>query len=822
MKLGAVVRSSPLPLGDRVFVGRGRRQGTRRPRGPRRANGKPVWRRKLGPVFSSPALAGGLRPRGQRRRTPPRPRPGEGRRSSGRAALSGRVRATPAVLGDVAVVARLQGTPGRGSRSRTAARSGRTSSGSPSTPRQPSRPALAVRGLPRRPRLRPRPGHRGARSSTSATGGPSSSSPLAVGDRFLAASTDGQLYLLDAVGPRAGPRWPWPVEGIQSSPALDASWPRGRQRARPARPAASAMKAPAPAGAGSKRACSRATRRGPATSSCCTATCATSSPSAPTTSPSRTACGASCARREVLVLYDVSSGFSFGTPAQEKAFRKALGLKSGPLPSDPARALVLLDALLTSERLPPGTRGRGPRLRPCPRARRGRRAATERTAITTLSRWATRAQGRGPPAPDRAPGAPAAGDVSDEIFAGASGAEVVEVPKPDLRARADFATGLRERFPEVAWELRRRSSPRRPAACPWPRSRTSCSATRGARAPLGREQVVERKIDLLKQEYGDVLEILQPALRPIGGGRPRARGARAQGGGRAHEEGRRPPPRPWASCSWARRARARATSPSASPRSAGCSASRFRPLRQMYVGQSERNQEQAFAAIRALAPVVVIVDESDQAEGGSRDQGSGDSGVTERMRAAAFNFWGDGVAARARCSASTSPTASTSSTPPCAARAAPTSRSRSSCPTRRRGGRSSRWRCASTSSPPSITGLRAVRETHRGLHGQRHRAGRDHGLALRAARRQAGARRRRPDGGPRRPAAHRASDQAAIDRMTLLALDECRNKRLLPRNHEQIRAGRSRPDRRAVEPTRPAGVLKFRATAGRASARRRP
>src|SRR6185436_2240046 len=70
---------------------------------------------------------------------------------------------------------------------------------------------------------------------------------------------------------------------------------------------------------------------------------------------------------------------------------------------------------------------------------------------------------------------------------------------------------------------------------------------------------------------------------------------------------------------------------------------RFRPLRQMYVGQSERNQEKAFAAIRALAPVVVIVDESDQAEGGSRDQGSGDSGVTERMRGAAFSFWGEGA-----------------------------------------------------------------------------------------------------------------------------------------------------------------------------------
>ena len=50
---------------------------------------------------------------------------------------------------------------------------------------------------------------------------------------------------------------------------------------------------------------------------------------------------------------------------------------------------------------------------------------------------------------------------------------------------------------------------------------------------------------------------------------------------------------------------------------------RFRPLRGMYVGQSERNQEKAFAAIRALAPVVVIVDESDQAEGGNRDSGGG-------------------------------------------------------------------------------------------------------------------------------------------------------------------------------------------------------
>jgi ATP-dependent 26S proteasome regulatory subunit len=32
-----------------------------------------------------------------------------------------------------------------------------------------------------------------------------------------------------------------------------------------------------------------------------------------------------------------------------------------------------------------------------------------------------------------------------------------------------------------------------------------------------------------------------------------------------------------------------------------------------------------------------------------------------------------------------------------------------------------------------------------------------------------------------------ARDQKTIDRMTLLALDECRNRRVLPRNHEAIR-----------------------------------
>ena len=52
-------------------------------------------------------------------------------------------------------------------------------------------------------------------------------------------------------------------------------------------------------------------------------------------------------RRAVVATYDVSSGLAFPDADREKALRKALGLK-GLLPADPARALVVLDAVLTT------------------------------------------------------------------------------------------------------------------------------------------------------------------------------------------------------------------------------------------------------------------------------------------------------------------------------------------------------------------------------------------------------------------------------------------------------------------------------------------
>src|SRR5207247_80977 len=230
----------------------------------------------------------------------------------------------------------------------------------------------------------------------------------------------------------------------------------------------------------------------------------------------------------------------------------------------PARALVVLDALLTTERCPPGSVAvvvdYAHALAPA-----GATGSAERQNVTTLARWAS-----DPRIAARRPLviliAPSAQDVSDEVYAGASGAEVVAIPRPDLDARAEFARHLRAESPEMAWDL----------------SPEELALETGGLALVQMEVIV---------------------MGPPGTGKSYL-----------------------AECF---------------ARECGMLCVRFRPLRQMYVGQSERNQEKAFAAIRALAPVVVMVDESDQAEGSSRDQGSGDSGVTERMRASAFSFWGD-------------------------------------------------------------------------------------------------------------------------------------------------------------------------------------
>jgi AAA+ superfamily predicted ATPase len=486
-------------------------------------------------------------------------------------------------------------------------------------------------------------------------------------------------------------------------------------------------------------------------------------------------------RRKVAVSYDVSSGLVFPDAEREKAFRKALGLK-GALPADPARALVVLDALVGSDRLPPGSVAvildYAHTLAPADGA-----GAAERQNVTTLARWAS-----DPAVAARRPLivliAPTAQEVSSEVYAGAAGAEVVAVPRPDVDARADFARDLQRRIPEVTWGLTAEELAAQTGGLGLVQIEDIIQRARGGGFTLTRESIVERKIDLLRQEYGDVLEILSPrhGLDAVGGLDHATRELREvadimrRGLTSAAPLGVILMGPPGTGKTYLAECFAK---------ECGMLCVRFRPLRGMYVGQSERNQEKAFAAIRALAPVVVIVDESDQAEGGNRDSGGGDSGVAERMRASSFNFWADN-ALRGRV-----------------LRIDSTNRVDLIDSAMRRSGRTD-------IKIPILMPDEVARRQIFEVVARKHKlasaiadftpfarrtagfTGSDIELALTTAYRFA-----LREGATAVTDAHltaalddfipESRDQAAIDRMTLLALDECRNRRLLPGNAEAIR-----------------------------------
>ncbi len=483
------------------------------------------------------------------------------------------------------------------------------------------------------------------------------------------------------------------------------------------------------------------------------------------------------ARRSHAVLYDVSSGLSFPDGQREKTVRRTLGLR-GVLPADPARALAVLDALL--QRAPAGSAAIiidfAHHIVPA-----GPSSSVERSSIATLARWASE-----PRIAERRPLvlliAPLASDVSEEI-AGVA-AENVEVPRPDLELRQAFTSDLRAQYPGMEWEQTPGELAAETGGLTLLQIQDAVERARVAQSPLTRQVLLASKMELLRQEYGDVLEILSPrfGLSAVGGLEHATSELREvaeilrRGLSSAAPMGIALMGPPGTGKSYLAECFAK---------ECGLLCVRFRPLRQMYVGQSERNQLKAFAAIRALAPVIVIVDESDQAEGGSRDQGSGDSGVTERMRGAAFSFWGDG-SLRGRV-----------------LRIDITNRVDLIDAAMRRSGRTDlkipilmpdeqarrqifEVTVKKHQLPCSITDFAPFAQRTDGYTGS------DIELALTSAYRFA-----LRAGATAVSEAHlkaalddmipAARDQGAIDRMTLLALDECRNKRLLPRNHEAIR-----------------------------------
>lgn len=215
VRLGQVVRSSPLPVGERLLVGvvEGKAAGSLVALD---ARGKTLWKRKLAPIFSSPALAGSRVLVGGDDGALYALDPEQGTLLWSHA-LGGKVRATPAVMGETALVGDFGGrlvavSVVDGARIWTLDL-GHPLYSSPCVARD-----VCIVGC--------HEGHihgvdhaTGKERFVVTTRGPVVSSAVAVGDRIVIGSTDGDLYVMDASGTvlqRAAVG-----AGIESSPAFD-------------------------------------------------------------------------------------------------------------------------------------------------------------------------------------------------------------------------------------------------------------------------------------------------------------------------------------------------------------------------------------------------------------------------------------------------------------------------------------------------------------------------------------------------------------------------------------------------------------------------
>ncbi|MBI2837965.1 MAG: ATP-binding protein [Acidobacteria bacterium] len=489
-------------------------------------------------------------------------------------------------------------------------------------------------------------------------------------------------------------------------------------------------------------------------------------------------------QRPVVFSYSLSTGFAFPSKEREMVFRRAAAIDGrSALPRQPQVALPLIERVFRNPKTPPrGVLALLPYLEDIAPAGGGaNQSQEERSTVTSIVRWADDSQIAGKALILMLTENLA--DVADTLRTSQSGIHVVDVPRPDAVIRAAFI----ERFMASRQKELHRSVVELLA------DKTRGLTLRQVEDILLREPDLEesslaaitsKKMEILTKEYGDVLEIIESrfGLDAVGGLDYAVRelsdiaDLMRRGVTSAVPMGIMLMGPPGTGKSYLAECFAK---------ECGLLCVKFKPLRQMYVGASERNQERAFNAIRSLAPVIVLVDESDQQEQARGSGPSGDSGTTERMRGQAFQFWGD-QSLRGRI-----------------LRIDITNRVDLIDAAMRRSGRTD------VKVPILMPGLSA-RNQILGVIVKKHRfltelkdfseiaartdsfAGSDLELLATTAFRFAN-----QENSTVITTAHwhkalddfipSSRDEAAIDRMTLLALDECRSRRLLPPGADQLR-----------------------------------
>lgn len=346
-----------------------------------------------------------------------------------------------------------------------------------------------------------------------------------------------------------------------------------------------------------------------------------------------------CSHREIVCTYQYPSGMHFSRDDMETRFRRLAGMGTrDPIPAGSNQNLQLLDRLLKNDALPPRHLAF---IVPFAESvfPNNTYSQDEKANIIMLLRWAgERTIGQRKPVIFLITSN--IKDLSYQILSASQGIEQVQVPKPEVNDRKLYIEYMIAHNPALKLELSSDEFAHHTQGLSLNQIEDIILRSLSDGTAINVDSVMERKVEILEQEYGQVLEIIRPryGLDSVGGLNYAVNELKEtaqimrKGLTSAAPMGVILMGPPGTGKSYLAECFAR---------ECGMLCVKFKPLREMYVGASERNQERAFAAIRALAPVVVMVDESDQQQQSRDAGGGGDSGVGERMRAQAFEFWGD-------------------------------------------------------------------------------------------------------------------------------------------------------------------------------------
>jgi transitional endoplasmic reticulum ATPase len=360
------------------------------------------------------------------------------------------------------------------------------------------------------------------------------------------------------------------------------------------------------------------------------------------------------AARELIVFYNRSAGITFALPAMTERFRQVVqplqpanpllaavqqaGLAAG-MPKEPAAALFLLEQAL---RLPGVKEGRDGPVRGrvlvvmdysetiAPDRDYGAMSPEDRTVIVTLQRWA------------RDPEIAASGnlvvlvttnlvDLHPSSRSPQSKIEPISIPLPRMEERLAFVEAkVAETGVHLETGLTARDIARQTAGLPLVLIEDIFARAGDGVVTVG--YVKERKDDIHRTEYADLVEVLEPAfgLEAVGG-YDEIKASLQEDVIRPLREGDALGA-PMAIAFIGAPGTGKTVLAEAIAKGSGFNFIKLRPLRSKWVGDSERNLAKVFDLIASLEPVVIVHDEADR----EMDPGSeGDSGVSSRM----YGMW---------------------------------------------------------------------------------------------------------------------------------------------------------------------------------------